>query len=705
MPAINPLPTPPSRNDPANFSDRADAFLAALPAYTSEANALLDDVHTSRDTVQTLRNEVIAAGLESAAANAATAATKADEAASSASEAFGYLQAYRATSYGALAADPVVDPNGNPPTVGDEYFNTSMNLLKRFNGVTWQASDIATANLAATGGAALVGADDGASGSLWTTVAGFIAFLLSSLGSSVIGFVQAGVGAIGRSVQSKLREFVSVNDYSSLQAALNTGKSVLIPSGVTLYESSVNFTADGQSIFGLGNDSVLKSAAGSVYINTNGFDNLSIRDLTLDGTAGADGGIRVISDSQNVKFLNVYFHGGNQRVWLWECDNVTVSGCTFDSTGYGIIGQAGYSSNHVLIDGNTAVNMWADFVEANQTSTGASEFWTITNNVFTGSAGYPTAATEKRFVGITSVRGVIISGNTVKNVAGDSAIHLEDTLGETIISSNVFDNVVCYGGNSGYIYLLNSAENTVIDGNIFLRTNTGLPTACALDVSSAVYSHSIQFTNNRVAGVSPTGNFYAICLFASVGEKIISGNQFENLTHAINHVSSGNVSFTGNRVRNCQNGLVLEQTPAGGGGNDWKISDNVFSGTTGASDIYSGPNTNGTNAPNRWVVDGNVFSKQVAIGGQWGATAGTNGDAQDITISNNVFRDGATLYAFGTMSRIVRFNNVFNNIALGGGTTLIQDVPAYASDAAAATGGIPIGGLYRNGSVLQVRVA
>lgn len=186
MPAINPLPTPPSRNDPANFSDRADAFLAALPAYTSEANALLDDVHTSRDTVQGLRNEVIAAGLENAAANAATAATKAAEAASSASEAFGYLQAYRATSYGALAADPVVDPNGNPPTVGDEYFNTSMNLLKRFNGATWQASDITTANLAAPGG------------------------------STLVGLQQEGTGAVKRTVQSKLREFVSVKDFGAL---------------------------------------------------------------------------------------------------------------------------------------------------------------------------------------------------------------------------------------------------------------------------------------------------------------------------------------------------------------------------------------------------------------------------------------------------------------------------------------------------------
>jgi len=34
-----------------------------------------------------------------------------------------------------------------------------------------------------------IAADDGASGSLWTTIAGFITYLLSSLGASVIGSV------------------------------------------------------------------------------------------------------------------------------------------------------------------------------------------------------------------------------------------------------------------------------------------------------------------------------------------------------------------------------------------------------------------------------------------------------------------------------------------------------------------------------------
>jgi hypothetical protein len=44
---ITALPTPPSRQDPTNFNDRADAFLGALPLFQSEANALQTNVNTS----------------------------------------------------------------------------------------------------------------------------------------------------------------------------------------------------------------------------------------------------------------------------------------------------------------------------------------------------------------------------------------------------------------------------------------------------------------------------------------------------------------------------------------------------------------------------------------------------------------------------------------------------------------------------------
>lgn len=62
-------------------------------------------------------------------------------------------------------------------------------------------------------GAALVGSDDGSGGSLFTTVAGFVALIMSSLGSSIIGFIQDGVGAVRRSIMDVLRERVSVFDF------------------------------------------------------------------------------------------------------------------------------------------------------------------------------------------------------------------------------------------------------------------------------------------------------------------------------------------------------------------------------------------------------------------------------------------------------------------------------------------------------------
>lgn len=71
-------------------------------------------------------------------------------------------------------------------------------------------------SLAGSGGSTLVGDDDGASGSLWTTVRGFITYLRSSLGSSIVGFLQSGTGAVARTAQDKMREIsVDVNDFGT----------------------------------------------------------------------------------------------------------------------------------------------------------------------------------------------------------------------------------------------------------------------------------------------------------------------------------------------------------------------------------------------------------------------------------------------------------------------------------------------------------
>lgn len=58
---ITPLPSVPSRQDPVNFNDRADAFLGALPLFQSEANALSTEVNTASANAVAANQAVIAA--------------------------------------------------------------------------------------------------------------------------------------------------------------------------------------------------------------------------------------------------------------------------------------------------------------------------------------------------------------------------------------------------------------------------------------------------------------------------------------------------------------------------------------------------------------------------------------------------------------------------------------------------------------------
>ena len=82
---------------------------------------------------------------------------KVADAEAAATQALGYLNTMRATSYGPLAEDPTTDPLENPCTAGDEYFNTTYNLLKRFDGSAWRVPDINTTNLASGAGSSMVG--------------------------------------------------------------------------------------------------------------------------------------------------------------------------------------------------------------------------------------------------------------------------------------------------------------------------------------------------------------------------------------------------------------------------------------------------------------------------------------------------------------------------------------------------------------------
>ena len=294
-------------------TDRGLAQIARAGAVTAQGIAEAAQV-AALDSAETA---FYAAG--SATTKEGQAAISRQAAAASAAEALGYLNVYRTTSYGPLAADPTVDPLGNAPTTGDEYFSTSESVLKRYNGTEWLGADLNTQNLAASGGAALV------------------------------GYLPAGTGAVATTVQGKLRESVSVKDFgavgngstddtAAIQAALNSNNgsiAVYFPRGVYRITSTIlipqsranKMTGDGfnpQEVANPVEGTVIKwaGAANGLMFSSNiaggaNTSGLTIRDMRFDGDNIASRGMVLGADSahpqheyfENVQFRNFAFNG------------------------------------------------------------------------------------------------------------------------------------------------------------------------------------------------------------------------------------------------------------------------------------------------------------------------------------------------------------------------------------------------------------
>ena len=158
MTTVTPLPTPvPSRQDPSNFSTRADEFLSALPTFGTELNLVVGEVNTNASNASTSASTASTqAGISTTQAGIAT--NKAGEAATSAQRANDWANKttgtvdggeYSAKHYaqeaglltekyqGALSSDPTLDKSGNPLEAGDWYINSSTGFIRAYTGIAW----------------------------------------------------------------------------------------------------------------------------------------------------------------------------------------------------------------------------------------------------------------------------------------------------------------------------------------------------------------------------------------------------------------------------------------------------------------------------------------------------------------------------------------------------------------------------------------
>ena len=136
-----------------------NAATSATNAATSESNASTSATNAATSATNASTSETNAASsatsAASSASSASTSATNASNAQTAAETAQAAAEAaadnFDDTYLGAKASDPTVDNDGDALTTGDLYFNTTSNVLKVYNGSSWQLAAVDATTLASNG--------------------------------------------------------------------------------------------------------------------------------------------------------------------------------------------------------------------------------------------------------------------------------------------------------------------------------------------------------------------------------------------------------------------------------------------------------------------------------------------------------------------------------------------------------------------------
>jgi hypothetical protein len=132
--------TPISSNaDVAKFDLVVDAAAAAASAAAAAASASAASSSASAASTSASNASTSATNASTSASSSSTSATAAAASAAAAAASF---DAFDDIYLGAYATDPTLDNDGNALTTGDQYFNTTANELRVWNGSSWQAASV-----------------------------------------------------------------------------------------------------------------------------------------------------------------------------------------------------------------------------------------------------------------------------------------------------------------------------------------------------------------------------------------------------------------------------------------------------------------------------------------------------------------------------------------------------------------------------------
>jgi hypothetical protein len=392
-----------------------------------------------------------------------------------------------------------------------------------------------------------------------------LADLAASGGSALVGFLQSGTGAVATTVQTKLRETVSVkdfgavgdgvtNDKAAFVAANASGKNIYVPPGDYFVGDGFSITSSGVIWFGAGKDSHITSTGttGQTILVTGTsdviFENLRIECTSLSH-GPAYGVFTITGGAKNTRINSCYAQGsryqhfvspvglGLSGIWVTNCIVSTVRSLIW-------VNNACNDITDVWVVNNKATIVYGDGVEFDTPNgTGLTRGYVINNTLI----GVADGSILSIGAGFANVHDVVIDGNYIEQFSL-RGINVEDKSDVVKIVNNTINNIgydfVEYPSdqNDG-ISLFWDIEDIVVSNNTISKAqDSGI--SMLLGPSNGVLNAKI--TGNTVsycgkdngngiwanqAGISAQGGSSAE---AQVVNRLISGNIVSNcVSHGI----------------------------------------------------------------------------------------------------------------------------------------------------------------------------
>lgn len=454
-------------------------------------------------------------------------------------------------------------------------------------------------------------------------VLGFIDKLASSLGASLVGFLQAGVGAVLRTLQDRLRERVSVKDFgakgdgvtddtTAVQAAATAaaGKRLYFPASASSYRLTKEISLpNNTTVCGDGRGSVIKiSDPTKSGLFASGGSGIVVRDLViLAETAGPTAYVAGVYffNSTKCKVIDVEFIGMTWAgVLLSNSTHCTVRGCRF----------SGWLGN---------IQDAADIMVYQR-----SHYNIIQSNDCYGGGDHGIAVFDP--YANTSPTGNIIQGNVVgQHKAYGIMVYIAlattlpyDTL--TIIDGNVVMDILGSGiaGSSGAGIYIQAGGGAVV-------TNNSVYNCCRQTVNFdtlAIAGIAVQIGetgSGLEVELTVSGNHvYSVrgpCLWAAASNRAINinGNTFKSISvdaargEAVILSNVKPVKFTNNTIRHENpNFYALKYVAIDGDYSYPDISDNTITCVNSAGGVMV--QTTGAGAIANAKVSGNTITGSLA---------------------------------------------------------------------------------------------